>query len=291
MSKNYDNCIKIPNLRTWEPNSFFKDDRGRPKPFTAIFTASRNSGKSNMLKYLFLKRGGGKISNYFKSVVVFSETLANGFYKKFIGGKLFFNGYNPEVLRSLINIAKTYQNKGKRYPILVILDDCITLKDKYDKAITDVFTNGRHYYMSIFYITQKLSFVSTTWLNNCTLFIILRSTSRGEKKYISEKVIADAIDEYFPVGVKESTIYSVSHRMQTYYTKDYGAIVVTPFAGNSWEEKIFKFKAENVDKLKVNSLNKDFVEYGLNLGEKLGFNRENYRGEENIDVAYNPSKY
>jgi hypothetical protein len=233
----------------FNPEEFFHRD----KPFCSIISAARNSGKSNLLKHLYLDYFCPK--NMFDVVILFSQTLCNDFYASFLNTKLIYTKYKPEALKELIQKAKHYESHGKKLRCLVILDDCISTRDKYDSTITSVFTQGRHYNTSLIYITQKLGFCATTWFNNCNLLVFLRSPSRVEKKYIADRVLVDPLSCKLPTSCSQTKLMNISVNIITRETNNYRALIVTPLTKvdptvsdeERYKHLIFTYKAPNMD--------------------------------------------
>ncbi|MHA1522136.1 MAG: ATPase/DNA packaging protein [Promethearchaeota archaeon] len=209
-------------LEQWDPVGDFDDG----KPFAMCVSATRNSGKSYLIRHLYKDVWMRK--RMFDTTIVFSQTLANDFYADFVNSKLMYESYQPEVLKKTFAEARKMIKYGKVWNVLIILDDCISAKDKYDKQLTSIFTQGRHINISIVYITQKLSYTSTTWINNCNYILILRNVSRGEKRYIAEKILVDPLSHRYDIKVRESAIVNACMKLQDKSTLDRGVLVATP---------------------------------------------------------------
>lgn len=226
-------------LHNFDPNTFFQRD----KPFCAIFSAARNSGKSNLLKHFYLNYFYPK--HMFDVVILFSQTTCNDFYTNFLNTKLIYSRYDKDAMASLMKKCKDYEAKGKKLRALVIVDDCISSKDKYDAMLTSCFTQGRHFNMSLIYVTQKLGYCSNTWFNNSNLLVFLRNPSRAEKKYIADKVLIDPLSCVFPDTYSETKMLNICNKMISNKTRDYQALIVTPLEKldpNIPDEEIYKHK-------------------------------------------------
>lgn len=215
-------------LDTWKPNF------SRDKPFSMIISASRNSGKSNMLKHLYLHYWAPL--KMFNVVAVFSETICNDYYSEFLSTKLLYGSLRTDVMNSIIEKAKTYKSRGKDFKVLFIIDDCVSQRDRFNQTITDIYTKGRHFGISIVYITQKMSFCSTSWYNNASHLIFLRNTSRKEMEYIVERSISNSLHSSFDFNTNVTKINRFCMKLLNKLTKNYGAIVCTPLEKESPEE-------------------------------------------------------
>lgn len=214
------------DIKQWQPRFYYD----RKQPFATIISASRNSGKSILVKYLY--KNIWKPKKFFDVVIIFSKTLCNGFYQQFIDTKLLYDKYVPEALHSLQNIAKKYMHEGKRFNFLCILDDSISLRQKYDEPLTDMFTQGRHYGASIVFITQKLSYASLTWVNNATEIIIMRNRSPKELEYIGDTVLCANLGHIIKDRNKRQ-ISEFCRGLQHQFCLDYNALVCLPLSDDT----------------------------------------------------------
>jgi hypothetical protein len=234
--------IKVP---LWDPAHFFKEHLKEYKSFTAIIVGSRHSGKSNMLKY-FLAGGpkSGALAKRFDMIIVFSKTLVNGHYQKFLKTKLLFKEFNAGIIEEMDRIFAERKKEGKSFSYLVIFDDMVGNNIKYSNDIESMFFNGRHTNSSVIYLSQKASMVSQNWKNNTDLFVVLPGASGKEKNYIAADLIANAI--YDQMGIaRDWFIIATAKKLLDTYVKDYNAIIITPFCSIS---KIKQFKAPMMKK-------------------------------------------
>lgn len=229
--------IKFCNeIQTWEPQNYFKEIMKKWKGFTCIISGSRMAGKSQFLKNLLV--GEPKLAKEFDFIVVFSRTLVNGFYQSFLDTNLLFPEFHDGVIDTFKNLHSEAKKKGKKFKWLCILDDIVDAKSKYNKSVMDLFLCGRHYGASIFYLTQKLALMSTSFMANTMIFVVLFAGSRAEKEYISEKILSDAIDNKFS-HLTLSKVERMAYLIQTEICQDYNAIIILPYE----KDKIYKFKA------------------------------------------------
>jgi hypothetical protein len=70
------------------------------------------------------------------------------------------------------------------------------------------------------------------------VFVVLFAGSRAEKEYVSQKVVADAIDDKFS-HLSLTKVERAAYLIQTEICKDYNALVVLPYEAL----KIWRFKA------------------------------------------------
>lgn len=231
---------KVANeIPQWHPKNSIGEVLKKNNSFTMVLTGSRASGKSELLKYILINKECG-ILDKFNLVVVFSKTLANGFYSSFIKSKLMFKEFRKDVIDEINRVSETHKAEGKPFRYLIILDDIIDGKIKYMDAIGDLFYCGRHFGASTIFLTQKLSFMSTGWLANTNFFVNLFTGSRMEKKFVNDRFIVDALYEKFPEK-KSSEIEHIGYYVLTKICQNYNSLVIEPYnPGN----KLFRFKAK-----------------------------------------------
>lgn len=224
------------SIETWDPQAYFKAALKQWGAFTCIISGSRMAGKSNFLKNLLV--GEPKLAKEFDFILVFSKTLVNGYYQSFLDTRLLFDEFSDGAVGMMKRMHGEAKSKKKKFRWLCILDDIVDAKSKYNKSVMDLFLCGRHYGASIFYLTQKLGLLSTTFMANTMIFVVLFAGSRAEKEYVSEKVVADAIDGQFS-HLSLSKVERMAYLIQTEVCKDYNALVILPYEN----KKLWRFKA------------------------------------------------
>lgn len=216
-------------VNRWDDKEFFKKNLAEYNSFSAIISGSRTSGKSVFLQYLLVHKNGPNLLKKFDTIIIFSSTVCSGFYD-FCGTKLKFQTFVPEVVQAMKNLYYERKSKGIQFRWLCILDDlAYNAKIKFDHIISEIYTAGRHFGCSIFFLTQKLTATNTIWRNNTSLFIICYSCSRKEKIYAADNIITDAIDDQFDELTSEGKFRQVGIKLQSELLKDYNAIIITPF--------------------------------------------------------------
>ncbi len=233
-------CNDVP---TWKPEEYFKETMKKWKGFTCIISGSRMAGKSQFLKNLLV--GEPKLAKEFDFIVVFSRTLVNGFYQSFLDTNLLFPEFHDGVIDTFKNLYSEAKKKKKKFKWLCILDDIVDAKSKYNKSVMDLFLCGRHYGASIFYLTQKLALMSTSFMANTMIFVVLFAGSRAEKEYISIKVLSDAIDNKFS-HLTLAKVERMAYLIQTEICQDYNALIVLPYE----KIKVYRFKAPLINFIK-----------------------------------------
>lgn len=217
------------SLDVWQPSfpSYRYDNKPefiRKKsimPFSMIISASRNQGKSVMVRHLYEKCWESR----FDLVVVFSKTLGNGFYRQFIKSKTMFDKFDNSILERLNEIQEEQRKTtGYMLNILIIFDDTIGNSTLYNEQIADLFTLGRHKAISVVYATQSPTSVSTLWRQNVTHFICLKTKGKGVQ-HIIDNFLLDLIDED-DCPEKERVDKFLRRLMKNVFKTDYQALVI-----------------------------------------------------------------
>lgn len=220
-------------LRKWKPNKV-------PIPFASLCIASRRSGKSYLIRYLYLKYWHKK----FDAVVVICPTDFNDFYPSFISGSLFFDEYDPDILEGILKSQQDKISNGEIPPnILVILDDCSDENEKYAKTIQRIYTSGRHYAISLIYCVQGTTLTGPQWRNNADFVLIGRSKGGLERTNIVNNFLVGNADEDELGGKSEKTFMMETLKKNT---QDYNFLVIDNNATTDKLEDVFlTFKAKD----------------------------------------------
>jgi hypothetical protein len=194
------------NLKIWEP-AFEVDEHNRLN-FSLIMIARRRSGKSYLIEYLYKTYWEG----HYDFVIVFTTPINAKNFKRYLGSKRGYDIYtdpNDVVrLRKAIDVNTKRKNQGKK-PIntLVIFDDTVSLKQKYDKDILNLFTKGRHANLSVVYTTQAPTLVDNNWKGNSDLIFIWKQKTRKNQEYIADNIVNGILDEDFQTVKEEKDAY------------------------------------------------------------------------------------
>ena len=119
---------------------FYFQPESAPENFSGILYGQRRTGKTTWLVW-FLWCMQGR----FDHVVCFSATNFTGTYSSCMNEKLCYNGFDEEVMASVLRIQA--ENPQKR--ILVILDDVLDQENVLRKSasLKTLFTMGRHRFL------------------------------------------------------------------------------------------------------------------------------------------------
>lgn len=169
------------NLKTWDSM-----EKLRNSFFSVICFASRKSGKSELIKYIYQKCDFGSEYDF---VIVMSESMETlDFFSEVVHGNLFFNKFDNQYIDNIIAQSEKLESEGTKKKFLVIFDDVIGNDVKSSLAVQKLYAIGRHYSISCILIIQKLTLMSTTVRNNSDVIFIGRAKSGSERKSIIDNM-------------------------------------------------------------------------------------------------------
>ena len=168
-------------LSKWKP-VFKKGDY-----FSMVITASRNSGKTYLIKHLLDKY----LVKLYDIIIFVSDSPDTAEEFKHISKAIFLTKMNFNIINKI-----AHANKERDEPLrtLLVYDDKIGKETKYDDQLMQLFTRGRHLNLSIIFASQSKKLMDTTWLNNSDYIILLKQNSAQQKKTILENVLIGSID-------------------------------------------------------------------------------------------------
>ena len=177
----------MDNLKLWQPSKkYFKNI----SPFSMIIIAGRKSGKSYMIKYLYMEY----LKSLYDITLVFTlSSKTKEYYEEFI----LINGEEstcfleelPEDILQNIDVIQSQHEKPLR--ILIICDDMAGTDTKLNKGVINCFTRGRHSNVSIIFVTQSPTLASNHIRQNCDVLAILNIRSYDARTFVSNNFISD----------------------------------------------------------------------------------------------------
>ena len=136
-------------------------------PFSMIVVSKRNSGKSYLTKHLLkLFMVDNKLFNY---IVLFSSTANLSHDFDCLPKKAIQEDFSSAKVNKILDFQKASKDSKNPKQCLIILDDTIGAKlDPSFKSNLDLlFSRGRHFNISIIFISQYIkNYISTTIRNN-----------------------------------------------------------------------------------------------------------------------------
>ena len=161
------------------------------------FCAKRNSGKSQLLRYLVTCS-----KHQFSKVFVICPTESvNHFYKDLVPYQNIFPQYKEEWVESLIS-KMTEINAGKNDKdakhILLILDDCCSDSNFHQsKTLKKLATRGRHIKIAVMITCQYIYQIPPVIRNNCDYIYVGQMNQQGLKLLTSEFLMGNISPKEF----------------------------------------------------------------------------------------------
>ena len=173
----------------------------------------RNSGKSQMLRYLVLQQ-----RPLFKSIFVVCPTESvNHFYRDLVKPENIFDSYNENWVEALIKkLTEVNSGKGEvdASHILLILDDCCSdTAFHQSKSFKKLCTRGRHIKISVIITCQYIYQIPPVARNNSDYVLVSQMNTQG----------LDLLTSEFLMGtISKKEFIDLYHQN----TKDYGFFLI-----------------------------------------------------------------
>lgn len=227
-------------LQRWKPNFV------RGKNFAMLIFASRGGGKSHLTEYLLKYH----LRDKYDSFIVFSQSLDSlNEYKSILPGDLFFDEFNSDMIFELFKLnKKRMADNLPKIQYLLVFDDQISNKQRYDDSLLQIFTRGRHVGVSIIFISQSLVYANASWRNNADVIISLKQNSTQARKAIRDNIFSGSIN--LPDNVKENKFYE---NLMRKYMSIPGDALVLDFEKSSFDN-LFWFRAPDMKNEKEDEL-------------------------------------
>lgn len=181
-------------------------------PSRVIFSGASGSGKSNLIISMLLRKD--MYLDYFKHIIIISPNLhSDQSYEHVLKLRdkqmklkpedrkvnfMLYNRYIPEVMEEMMDNIKQAVEKGKKKPILLLLDDIINdtklLKSNF---LTTVATMGRHYSMSMWISVQSYKAVARVIRLNITDLIVFKFRNSSELDRVFDEQVSGMKKETF----------------------------------------------------------------------------------------------
>ena len=158
------------------------------------FCAKRNSGKSQLLRYLVQSS-----KHMFSKIFVICPTESvNHFYSDLVPASNIFPQYKEEWVESLIS-KMTEINSGKNDKeakhILLILDDCCSDSNFHQsKTLKKLATRGRHIKIAVMITCQYIYQIPPVIRNNCDYIYVGQMNQQG-LKLLTDEFLMGNIDK------------------------------------------------------------------------------------------------
>ena len=158
------------------------------------FTAKRNSGKSQLLRYMV--NCSKKL--FHKVFVICPTETVNHFYKDLVPKTNIISQYKEQWVESLIE-KMTEINSGKSDDeakhILLILDDCCSDSNFHQsKTLKKLATRGRHIKIAVMITCQYIYQIPPVIRNNCDFIYVGQMNQQG-LKLLTDEFLMGSIDK------------------------------------------------------------------------------------------------
>lgn len=232
-----DNKIILPNY------PLEKLMKLKNKFFSLICFASRKSGKSELIKFIYEMLDLG---HEYDHVAVFSNSDESlDFYSEFVHGELFIKNFDEARIQSIINESEHLESDGRKKKFLVIFDDVIGGNIKYSVKVAELYAIGRHYGISCIWITQQVTLLNTTVRNNSDIILIGASKGAREKQSIVDNFLDGLADDTDMEKYGFTSAKKFYYSLLRYNTAEYHFIVIDYLSNrsNSFDDLVFRIKA------------------------------------------------
>ena len=196
-----------------------KSINAKQKPFVlntgtlSLFIAMSNSGKTFLQRYLLKQMMATKS---FQWVYVITPTKFNREWSNVVGDSNVAEEFDEDAIEKLLNHLANVAEKGKQYPGLLILDDCMGSLDWQSRLITKLASTGRHFAgLTIWASFQYYYKVPTVMRENAAYLVMLNQ--------VNIKVAKTLLEE------KANLDFENPRELKDYFkreTENYGAVVI-----------------------------------------------------------------
>lgn len=197
--------------------------------FSAIFAASRRSGKTTLIKYLY-----NELSKSFDIIIFFCDTLHNKNYSFVQEPK--FNHFSSGVLNDLFDFQK---NTNNEYKILIIMDDCVSNDTKNSDEIMQLYLTGRNWNISCIISSQVSTLINKKSRGN-TDFVFIGKTNTPENRLnLIETFLITCLKPPQEIKTKVAKEFWLD-KFLIENTEDYNFIVLDYLSSG---ERVYNFKS------------------------------------------------
>jgi hypothetical protein len=188
-----------------------------------ILLGPRKSGKSYIVKQILKEKG-----HEYELILIFTNSVGVQTYKEIIDSKCIFPNYSPIVLRKFIDLCgmnkqeEDIEAKGNM-KFLVIFDDCVSMKQRSNNEIAQLFTQGRHYGITTLYCSQSSGYIAPEWRKNVDKMIITKSPTGTSRDNIIEEYMTGVLSDEDLRGHSEK---EVLREIIKNFTEGYNCLII-----------------------------------------------------------------
>lgn len=196
------------------------------KCYSIILSAVRRSGKTTVIRWLypfFLRT--------YDIVLFVSNSIHNPIYDFVTGPR--FPDYNIQFFK---DIFKFQRKTGNLFKILIITDDCVSMKRKNDNGLLQAFVRGRNSKISVVTSSQSTKLINKNNRQNADFVCI--GNNPGEFRMDVIETFLMGANIKIPKFVKtKSQKLDYLNQFVLNYTKNYGFLII-----DNIEHKVYKFR-------------------------------------------------
>lgn len=149
---------------------------------TIYITGNRGSGKTTLCKKLITE-----MNSKYNEILIFKGTHDLEEYDEILDEHTHIYFYDPDLIRHAIDCQKKRESS-----LLLVLDDCIYILQKDDKALyEEVFFNGRHFKTSLIMLSQGFKKINNDMRNNINFYFFLKMIDENFFKWFNTMVNTD----------------------------------------------------------------------------------------------------
>lgn len=243
-----ENGFRLPE---WEP--YFKGDGSRG--FSMILLASRNSGKSYLIRSL-LKSA---MSEHFDVAFIICESRDDReAYEDLLENmdvQVSGFDYLPEDLWEKVKRAYDESAEAGETPlrVLFLLDDAVGSSYKNSQSMLKIFCTGRHSGASVIWSTQASKLIDTACKSNADVIFLGKTKSPQQQKSVVENILMGSVElpDDFPPK-KEKRFYTDLHKVYSATQGDFLVADQRPEKdrANKGPEELYSYRAPKDDDAK-----------------------------------------
>ena len=160
-------------------------------PVSIIINGQPKQGKSFLIRSMLYQ-----LRNEFDHIVVFSNTAFVGDNYDYVPSKRKYSTYSDDIMEQILESQMSLINEGKRCRLAIVFDDILNAKFN-GKTLTKLYTQYRHYHISIFTSTQYFNKLPPSVRENASLIFLfkcdnLKTLRKFADEYCGEMSFEDA---------------------------------------------------------------------------------------------------
>lgn len=214
--------LEFPDL----PMFNFQKELEADKHYSIMLCAVRRSGKTTMIRHIY-----PLLLKLFDTVLFVSNSIHNQGVYNFVTGPS-FPDYSTDFFRDIFRFQRKSNNM---FRIMIVTDDCVSIKRKNDNGLLQVFLRGRNSGISTIVSTQSPKLVNKNNRSNSD-FVIIGNNPGEFRQVIVESFLINSVP--VPKFIKtKSQKLDYLNQWLIHHTKDYGFIII-----DNRFHKIYKFR-------------------------------------------------